>query len=43
MLKIYDGKKFVNVVTGDETCVRYFEPGRKVSNKIWATKTAKGQ
>jgi hypothetical protein len=30
--------QFANVVTGDETCFYYFEPVRKVSNKIWATK-----
>ena len=28
-------KQFANVVTGDETCVYYFEHVRKVSNKIW--------
>ena len=40
MLKIlsnFAGKKFANEVTGDETWVYYFEPVRKVSNKIWAT------
>ena len=44
LLKIflkYDEKKFENVITGDETCVHYFEPVRKVSNKIWATKNSK--
>ena len=44
LLKIfpkYDEKKFANVVTGDETWVHYFEPVRKVSNKIWATKNSK--
>ena len=30
-----------NGVTGDETWVHYFEPVRKVSNKIWATKHSK--
>ena len=34
-------KQFANVVTGDETWVHYFEPVRKVSNKIWATKHSK--
>ena len=38
MFPKYDKKQFVNVVTGDETWVHYFEPVRKVSNKIWATK-----
>ena len=37
MFPIYDKKQFANVVTGDETWVHYFEPVRKVSNKIWAT------
>ena len=44
LLKIfpkYDEKKFANVVTGDETWFHYFEPIRKVSNKIWATKNNK--
>ena len=41
LLKIYDEKKFANLVTGDETWAYYFEPVRMVSNKIWATKTAK--
>ena len=46
LLKIfpkYDEKKFANVVTSDETWVYYFEPVRKVTNKIWATKTTKDQ
>ena len=38
MFPAYDKKQFANVVTGDETWVYYFEPVRKVSNKIWATK-----
>ena len=37
----YDKKIFANVVTGDETWVHYFEPVRKVGNKIWATKHGK--
>ena len=36
MFPKYDKKQFANVVTGDETWVHYFEPARKVSNKIWA-------
>ena len=35
--------KFTNVVKGVETWVHYFEPVRKVSNKIWATKHSKCQ
>ena len=41
MFPKYDKKQFANVVTDDETWVHYFEPVRKVSNKIWATKHSK--
>ena len=41
MFPKYDKTQFANVVTGDETWVHYFEPVRKVSNKIWATKHSK--
>ena len=41
MFPKYDKKQFANVATGDETWVHYFEPVRKVSNKIWATKHSK--
>ena len=41
MFPKYDKKQFANVVTGDETWVHYFEPIRRVSNKIWATKHSK--
>ena len=41
MFPKYDKKQFANVVTGDETWVHYFEPIRKVSNKIWVTKHSK--
>ena len=34
-------KQFADFVTGDETWVHYFEPVRKVRNKIWATKHTK--
>lgn len=37
----YNKKAFDNFVTGDETWVYYFEPKRKCSNRIWATKNAK--
>ena len=43
MFPKYDKKKFANFVTGDETWVHYFEPVRKISNKIWATKHSKHQ
>ena len=41
MFPKYDKKQFANVLIGDETWVHYFEPVRKVSNKIWATKQSK--
>ena len=41
MFPKYDKKQFSNVVTGDENWVHYFEPVRKVSNKIWTTKHSK--
>ena len=34
-------KQLANVVSCDENWVYYFEPVRKVSNKIWATKHSK--
>ena len=37
MFPKYDKKQLAN----DETCVHYFEPVRKVSNKIWDTKHSK--
>ena len=41
MFPKYDKKQFANVVTGDEIWVHYFEPVRKVSSTIWATKHSK--
>ena len=38
MFKTYDKKQIANVVADDENRVYYFEPVRKVSNKILATK-----
>ena len=38
MFPNYDKKQFA---TGDETWVHYYEPVRKISNKIWATKHSK--
>ena len=38
MFQTCDKKQFANVVTGDENWVYYFEPVRKLSNKIWASK-----
>lgn len=37
----FDKNVFNSFVTGDETWVHFFEPQRKVNNKIWATKNAK--
>ena len=41
MFQTYDKKQFANVVTDDENWVYHFEPVRKVSNKIWATKRSR--
>ena len=44
LLKLYpkfERKGFVNIVTGDETWVHFFEPHRKIDNKIWATRHAR--
>lgn len=41
MFPEYDQSKLANVVTGDETWIHYFEPVRKQSNKIWATRNCK--
>lgn len=32
----YNERQFANVVTDDETWIYYFEPVRKVGNKIWS-------
>ena len=34
----YDQKLFMNVVTYDESLMHYFEPHRKISNRVWLTK-----
>ena len=39
----YSKKAFDNTVIGDETWVYYFEPKRKVANRIWATKMPDAQ
>ncbi|XP_053376606.1 protein GVQW3-like [Mercenaria mercenaria] len=36
----FDNKRFSELITGDETCVHFFEPKRKCSNRVWATKHA---
>ena len=37
----YNNRSFANIITGDETCVYFYEPKRKIQNKIWATKGGK--
>ena len=34
----YNSRSFANVITSDETWVHFYEPKRKIQNKIWATK-----
>ncbi|XP_062593106.1 histone-lysine N-methyltransferase SETMAR-like [Saccostrea cucullata] len=38
MFPNFNQRQFANIVTGDETGVHYFEPVRKVGNKLWLTK-----
>ena len=43
LLKVFpknSKKSFSNLETGDDTCVCYFEPKRKCSNRVWAAKSA---
>ena len=37
----YNNRSFANIITGDETWVHFYEPKRKIKNKIWATKGGK--
>ena len=37
----YNNPSFANIITGDETWVHFYEPMRKIHNKIWATKGGK--
>ena len=37
----YDKKLFMNIATGDESWIHFFEPHRKISNQVWLTKNAK--
>ena len=37
----YNNRSFANIITGDETWVHFYEPKRKIQNKIWATKGGK--
>ena len=34
----YDQKLFMNVLTYDEFWMHYFEPHRKINNRVWLTK-----
>jgi histone-lysine N-methyltransferase SETMAR len=33
-----NNRSFGNIITSNETWVPFFEPNRKIHNKIWATK-----
>ena len=37
----YNNRSLANIITGDETGVHFYEPKRKIQNKIWATKGGK--
>lgn len=41
MAKNLEKNNFSQLVTGDETWIYFFEPHRKMSNKVWATKAAR--
>lgn len=41
MFPKYERKQFSDIITGDETWVHFFEPTRKINNKIWATKNCR--
>lgn len=41
MFPEFNRRRFNNVITGDETWVHFFEPHRKIDNKIWATRNAR--
>ena len=38
----YDQKLFMNEVTYDESWMHYFEPHRKINNRVWLTKMQEG-
>ena len=38
----YDQNIFMNVVVVDESWIHYFEPHRKIINRVWLTKMQKG-
>ena len=37
----YNNRSFANIITGNEMWVHFYEPKRKIQNKIWATKGGK--
>ena len=37
----FNNRCFENIITGDETRVHFYEPKRKIQNKIWVTKGGK--
>ena len=37
----YNNRSLANIITGDETWVHFYEPKRRIRNKIWATKGGK--
>ena len=37
----YNNRSFANIITGDETWIHFYEPKRKIDNKIWQLKEAK--
>ena len=38
MFPKYSSRKYSNIISGDESWFQFFEPTRKINNKIWATK-----
>ena len=38
----YNNRSFANIFTEDETWVHFYDPKRKIQNKIWAAKGGKG-
>ena len=37
----YNNRSFANIISGDETWVHFYEPKRKIQNKMWAFKGGK--
>lgn len=34
----YNNRSFANIIAGDETWINFYEPRRKIQNKIWVPK-----